>query len=193
MIRSRGMTQGLKPALIFVVTAALLAAILLLMGRNLICPCGHVALWAGPGVPPEEGSQHLFDLYAPSHVIHGLAFYSVLALLAPRVHVNGRLAVALVAEAAWEILENTPLIIDRYRAVTVSFDYNGDSVINSVADLFAMGVGFYLARWLPVWVSVALVIGFEVMTMLLIRDGLALNVLMLFWPVDWILEWQQGG
>src|SRR6056297_3218796 len=96
VIRSRGMTQGLKPALIFVVTAALLAAILLLMGRNLICPCGHVALWAGPGVPPEEGSQHLFDLYAPSHVIHGLAFYSVLALLAPRVHVNGRLAVALV-------------------------------------------------------------------------------------------------
>lgn len=189
------MNTALKPVLIFLASAVVLAVILLLMGRDLICPCGRVEFWAGPGAPPEEGSQHLFDLYSPSHLIHGLAFYGLLALVARwglTMSLNLRLALSLVAEAAWEVLENTPMVIERYRAVTVSFDYNGDSVINSVFDLVAMVIGFYLARVLPVWVSVAIVIGLEVLTAILIRDGLALNVLMLFWPVDAILQWQQG-
>ena len=187
------MTHVLKPTLIFLAVTAATAALLYVMGRNWICPCGHVAFWAGPGTPADQGSQHLFDLYSPSHVIHGLAFYGALALVARRWSVNTWLAIALLLEAGWEILENTPAIIDRYRAVTVSFDYNGDSIVNSAADLIAMTVGFYLARLLPVWVSIALVVGFEVLTMILIRDGLALNVLMLFWPLDAVLLWQQGG
>ncbi|SMX36945.1 DUF2585 family protein [Maliponia aquimaris] len=186
------MSNALKPALIFVASALVLAVILALMGRDWICPCGRIDFWAGPGTPPEEGSQHLFDLYSPSHLIHGLAFYGILALVASRLSLNLRLALALVAEAAWEVLENTPMVIERYRAVTVSLDYNGDSVINSIFDLVAMVIGFYLARVLPVWVSVAIVIGLEVLTAILIRDGLALNVLMLFWPVDAVLQWQQG-
>lgn len=186
------MSNALKPVLIFLASAAALAVILWLMGRDWICPCGRVDFWAGPGTPPEEGSQHLFDLYSPSHLIHGLAFYGILAVVARRLDLNLRLAIALIAEAGWEILENTPAVIEHYRAVTISVDYNGDSVINSVFDLVAMVAGFYLARWLPVWLSVAIAIGLEGLTAILIRDGLVLNVLMLFWPLDAILQWQQG-
>ncbi|ASP21072.1 membrane protein [Antarctobacter heliothermus] len=187
------MTYGLKPALIFLFITAAMATVLLFMGRDLICPCGYVSFWTGPGAPPREGSQHLFDLYSPSHLIHGLLFFGVLALVARRLSINIRFAIALIVEAGWEILENTPLVIERYRAVTVSLDYNGDSVINSIFDVIAMVVGFYLARVLPVWVSVAIVIGLEVLTAFLIRDGLALNILMLFWPLESVLQWQQGG
>jgi hypothetical protein len=186
------MTSVAKPAVLVVVAALLLAVILIAMGRDPICPCGRVDLWAGPGAPPEEGSQHLLDLYTPSHLIHGFLFFGALALVARRLDLNIRLAVALVVEAAWEVVENTPMVIERYRAVTISLDYNGDSAVNSVSDLLAMVAGFYLARVLPVWTSVAIIVGFEVLTIALIRDGLALNVLMLFWPLDAILQWQQG-
>ncbi|MBV7396779.1 DUF2585 family protein [Mameliella sediminis] len=186
------MSNVLKPALIFAVSAIVLAIILVLMGRDWICPCGRVDFWAGPGAPAIEGSQHLLDLYSPSHLIHGIAFYGALVLLARRLDLNLRLAIALIVEAGWEILENTPMVINHYRAVTISVDYNGDSVINSVFDLVAMVVGFYLARWIPVWASLAIVIGLEVLTAFLIRDGLVLNVLMLFWPVESVLQWQQG-
>lgn len=182
----------ISPVLIFLVFAAATALALYMMGRNVICPCGFIQLWAGPGTPIDQSSQHLFDLYSPSHLIHGLLFYGLLALVARRLSLNARLAIALLIEAAWEVAENTAAVIERYRAVTVSFDYNGDSVVNSMADLVAMGLGFYLARYLPVWASVALVIGFEVLTIWLIRDGLALNVLMLLAPSDAVLQWQQG-
>lgn len=186
------MTDAKRPALIFLCLSALMAAVLYLMGRNLICPCGYVDLWAGPKIPATESSQHLFDLYTPSHVIHGLLFYAGLWLVLRRLPLDGRLAIALLIEAGWEILENSSIVIERYRTVTVSSDYNGDSVVNSLADLLAMTVGFYLARRLPVWASAALIIGFEVLTAWLIRDGLALNVLMLLWPSETILQWQQG-
>ncbi len=187
------MTAILRSVLIFLFLTAAMAVVLFLMGRDPICPCGHVNFWTGPDAPPREGSQHLFDLYSPSHLIHGLIFYAVLALVARRLSVTTRLTIATLVEAGWEILENTPLVIERYRAVTVSLDYNGDSIVNSVFDMFAMLVGFALARILPVWVSVAIVIGMEVLTAVLIRDGLALNVLMLFWPSEAVLQWQQGG
>ncbi|WGW05836.1 DUF2585 family protein [Tropicibacter oceani] len=182
----------LRPALLFLAAAALMAGVLLLMGRGLICPCGYINLWAGADVGAEQSSQHLFDWYAPSHLIHGFAFYAGLWLLARRLPLDARFAIALLIEAAWELLENSAIIIERYRTVTVSSDYNGDSVVNSLADLLAMAAGFYLARILPVWLSVTLVIGFELLTAALIRDGLALNVLMLLWPLDAVLEWQQG-
>lgn len=178
---------------VLVSTAIILAAaaVLLFMGRMPICECGYVKLWHGQTVS-SENSQHLMDWYTPSHVLHGLAFYAVLWLVAGRLSLGTRLVIATVVEALWEIIENTDAIIERYRAATIALDYYGDSVINSVADMVAMLVGFWLARVLPVWASVALFILAEVVTIWWIRDGLMLNVIMLLWPLDAVREWQSA-
>ncbi len=186
------MTRRILPLFVTLALAAATALALYLMGRNVICPCGYVQLWAG-SAPPEESSQHLLDWYSPSHLLHGILFFAALWLVARRMPLGWRLAIAMAVECAWEIVENSAWVIERYRQVTVSFDYNGDSIVNMLADLAAMVVGFWLARVIPVWASVAIVIGFELLTAWLIRDGLALNVLMLLYPLDAVLEWQQAG
>ena len=185
------MMRRISPAVVLVGIILLTAAYLLWIGREPICKCGTIKLWHGE-VVSAENSQHISDWYTPSHIIHGFLFYGALWLVARRLSFGWRLVVATLVEAAWEIVENSDAIIERYRAVTISLDYYGDSVLNTVADILAMVLGFWLASRLPVWATVSLILLAEGFTIWLIRDGLALNVLMLLSPLDWVAEWQAG-
>ena len=174
---------------------ALAVATLFAMDRPPICTCGYVELWHGV-VQSNGNSQHVTDWYSPSHFTHGLIMYFVAWLLWRRWALFGgkparwALPIAVLVEAAWEVTENTPMVIDRYRAVTVSWGYSGDSIVNSTADIGWMIAGFLLASRVPTRVSVALAIGLELLTLWTIRDNLTLNVIMLFWPIEAIRQWQ---
>jgi Protein of unknown function (DUF2585) len=167
------------------------AALLYLMGRPPLCTCGDIELWVGE-VNSSRTSQMLSDWYSPSHIVHGFLFYGALSLAARKWPVERRFLAALTIEAAWEVIENTPMIINRYREATAALGYTGDSVLNSVSDIAMMGLGFLLARRFPVWVSVAVVLVLELVPLLVIRDNLTLNVWMLLAPNETIKTWQSS-
>lgn len=203
-----GMARPLLPhSAAIIATIALFAvsiAILFAMDRPPICECGTVKLWHGV-VQSSENSQHITDWYSPSHFIHGMIMYALawaLWLRLPAVQpalsplkkvAPWALPIAVLIEAAWEISENTPMVIDRYREVTISWGYSGDSIVNSASDIGWMIAGFLVAARIPWKVSLALAVFFELFTGWMIRDNLTLNVIMLFWPVEAIGEWQGMG
>ena len=172
--------------------------ILLAMGRPPICTCGTVELWYGD-INSAGNSQHISDWYTPSHIIHGMIFYALAWALFSKWELGGLsaakwgLPLAVFLEAAWEVLENTPMVIERFRSVTANWGYSGDSVLNSFADIGWMSFGFYLALKLPVKVTVGLAIIAEIIAAYVVRDNLTLNVIMLLFPIEAIADWQAAG
>lgn len=169
-----------------------LAALELLSGRSPLGPDGHFGWWDGD-IWSSENSQRVADAYSFSHIIHGMLFYGFLWLVARRVPVRFRFLAALLLEAGWELLENSPLIINRYREATISLGYVGDSVLNSVSDVGMMAVGFLIARLSRLWVIVVLIATMELGCLWWVRDNLTLNVIMLIHPVPAIKAWQSEG
>jgi len=179
-----------KPLISLLAILGLSVAVLWAMDRPPICTCGTIDLW-GP-VGPKQ-SQMLADWYSPSHIVHGFLFYAALAWLWPKAPLERRFLLSLVIEAAWEVAENTPMVIDRYREATMALGYSGDSILNSASDIAMMALGFLAARKFPTWVSIAIVLALELVPLIAIRDNLTLNVIMLLAPSDAILNWQSGA
>ena len=182
------MTARQTLALLFL-CLALQALALYLMGHPLICTCGYVKLWHGQ-VFSSENSQHIADWYSLGHLDHGILFYGLAWLLMRNASFNARALAVAVTGVIWEVGENTDMVIERFRAVTISLDYYGDSVLNSVWDSIIMMVGVLMARRSTVWLSVAVLLGTEALAAWMVRDGLALNTLMLLYPVQAVKDWQ---
>jgi hypothetical protein len=140
-----------------------------------------------------HNSQHVLDAYSLSHVLHGVIFYGFFWLFRNRMNLGWRLVGALAIEVAWELMENSPIIINRYRAATISLGYEGDSVINTMGDVASFVVGYFVAQRLGLWWSIVFCLVVDGAMLIIMRDNLALNVLMLLWPIDAIRRWQSGG
>ena len=186
-------TFPLNSSHLLILAAIILSAAVveLSMGRLLISKSHHIRLWASTNT--SELSQQIADAYSFSHILHGVLFYALLRLaFRHRLTFATCLIIAVAIESMWEIIENTDFVIDRYRHATASLDYRGDTVLNSMSDIFFAVLGFVLAARLPVWATVAIFLAIELGSLVLIRDNLTLNVLMLLHPIPAIKHWQMG-
>lgn len=167
-------------------------AVLTLFNQPAFCVCGEVKLWEGVVSSPGN-SQQITDWYTPSHIIHGFIFFALFSFFLPRSSIRTRFLLAVLLEVSWEVIENTPMVIEHYRKQALAQGYIGDSILNSVSDTLAMTLGFFAARRLPVWLAIAIVVGLEVVVMYFIRDGLLLNIINLIYPLEFIAQWQLAG
>jgi len=158
-------------------------------GRMFLCTCGHFALWTSDTCSSNT-SQQLLDPYSFTHVLHGFLFFWLFALLSRRINVNWQVWWALLLESAWEIFENTPFVINKYRTETASLGYEGDTIVNSFGDLMCALVGFMIARKLGLRRSLIVFVLVEIVLLVWIHDSLLLQILMLVHPVESIKLWQ---
>ncbi|HLL77159.1 MAG TPA: DUF2585 family protein [Pyrinomonadaceae bacterium] len=191
-LRTMEQARKLWPWLATLPVLAATAGLLRWQGRMWLCDCGRFSLWTSEAWGAET-SQQLFDPYSFTHVLHGFAFAGLLALAAPRLAARWRLTLAVALEAAWEVVENTSYVINRYREATAALGYTGDTVVNSLGDIVACGIGFEIARRLGLRLSLLAFAFVEIALLLWIRDSLLLNVLMLLYPSDAIRAWQSAG
>ena len=181
-----------RPILVILALVVLAVFYLRWQGRIWWCACGSPNP-ISVKVNSQHNSQHLLDAYSFSHLLHGVIFYGVLWFFRGKLSLNVRAAIAAAIEIGWELLENSPIIINRYRSATVSLGYSGDSIFNSLGDIASFVAGFYVARKLGLKWSIIIFVGVELIMLWLMRDNLTLNVLMLLWPIDAIRKWQPGG
>ena len=159
------------------------------MGRKLWGISGTPGLWSGD-IWSEHNSQFVADPYTLTHITHGVLFYGLFTLAFRSVPVSTRLMLGVAAESSWEALENSTPIIERYRAETISLNYYGDSIVNSMGDIVACILGFLLASRLPKRMTIVGAIALEILLLFWTRDNLALNILMLIRPSRAIRVWQ---
>ena len=181
----------LWPWLAIVIVLVVTTYLLRSQGRLWWCSCGYLLLWAGD-VWSSDNSQHLLDPYSFTHLLHGVVFCGLLAWGLPRLGPVWQLSLAVFIEALWEVVENSELIIQRYREATAALGYQGDTIVNSLGDILICGLGFGLARQLGFRRSLALFVVTEVVLLIWIRDNLILNVVMLIYPIEAIKAWQVG-
>lgn len=182
-VTARNWAQKLWPVLAVLASFGAIAVLLRVQGRLWICACGRVELWSG-NICSSDNSQHFLDPYSFTHVLHGFAFFWLILWLARRLRPGWQLALAVLAEAAWEVFENTNFIIDRYRSQTAALGYTGDTVINSFGDTLCCLVGFLIARRLGFGRSLIVFMLLELILILWIRDSLLLEIVMLIFSID---------
>lgn len=183
--------DSLPLAASFVITGVM-AVFLWTQGRILWCKSGDWSVYIHQAWNSSHTSQHLFDPYTATHVLHGVLFVWLTGLIFPRLSNGWRFLIGILAEAGWEILENSSYIIEKYRENTASLDYFGDSIANSIGDVIACALGFLIAQKLGTWRSLAFFVLTELLLLLWIRDGLLLNILMLVYPIEAVKSWQTG-
>lgn len=191
MKNNNRITKYTPHALAFLSIVLVTAVIEFLMGRIWICKCGYVDFWYG-NTNGSGNSQHITDWYSFSHFIHGMLFYGFLHVVARKLPVQTRFILAVLMEAVWEVFENTPFTINRYRTETAALDYIGDSILNSISDIITCGLGFLLVRKIPITLAVILIVVLELFALYFVRDNLTLNVLMLVYPMESIKLWQMA-
>ncbi len=187
-----GRSQRLRIGVVIAAILVLATVALRLEGHRWWCRCGRIMPWSG-NIHSEHNSQHLVDPYSFTHMEHGLLLYALLRPFAARLKPGSRFILAVAVEALWEVVENSPAVIERYRQATIALGYAGDSVVNSLGDITACAIGFFLAKRLPVRWSIALVLTIEAVLLAIYRDNLALNVVMLVFPLESVKTWQMGG
>ncbi len=149
-----------------------------------------IYIWSSD-VWTKHNSQHFFDPYSFTHILHGFMFFWAARLIFKRgIGFTWMLFAAVLAECTWEVIENSAFIIDKYRSNTASLDYFGDSIANSIGDVVACIVGFWVAHKLQVWRSIILFLIIEAILMFTIKDSLLINIIMLIYPIEAIKVWQ---